>query len=74
VKRRANLSEATLKTLFGMLFDLSDLGLLDKGLLCPLCAITGNGFVPPPKNKGEKIKSINKREFKLIHGKELLTM
>ena len=58
MKRREILSEATSKTLFGIVFDLSDRVRLGKRL-CPLCAITGNGLVPPAINKGEKI---NKRK------------
>jgi len=67
VKRRENLSEATSKTLFGMVFDLSDLARLDKCLL-PSLWITGTGLVAPEENKSGKIKG------KLIHGKELVNM
>jgi len=56
VKKRENLSEATSKTLFGMVFDLSDLARLGKRLL-PSLWITSNGFVVPEENKSHVEKS-----------------
>lgn len=68
MKRRENLSEAASKTLFGTVFDLSDLARL--GRLLPSLWITGNGLVAPEKkNESEK-----KKLGKLIYRKDLATM
>jgi len=55
VKKRENLSVATSKTLFGMVFDLSDLARLDKRLL-PSLWITCNDLVAPEEKKSGKLK------------------
>lgn len=58
MKRRENLSEAASKTLFGTVFDLSDLARL--GRLLPSLWITGNGLVAPEKKMKVKKKLIRK--------------
>ena len=59
MKRRENLSEATSKTLFGIVFDLSDLARLGKRLVLPSLWITGNGFVAPEKNKSKNKRKVS---------------